>query len=53
MAEEIDTAPDFDDIAEQQGWNDQTMLTICRDYISTTVRDGGETLAEFAQQVAD
>lgn len=43
----------FDEIAEAQGWNTTTMLTVCRDYISTTVRDCGETLGIFAQQVAD
>ena len=43
---------DFDQIAEQQGWNAQTMLEICRDYISAT--DGtGELLAEFARHTAD
>lgn len=43
---------DFDQIAEQQGWDESTMLMICRDYIATT--DGNsEMLSEFAQQIAD
>lgn len=43
---------DFDEIAEQQGWDTHTLLEICRDYISIT--DGnGEFLAEFAQNIAD
>lgn len=48
-----DTPRDFDEIAEAQGWSTTTMLNVCRDYISTTIRDSGETLGIFAQQVAD
>ena len=42
---------DFDEIAEAQGWNTDSMLIICRAFIS---EDGaGERLAEYAQSVAD
>lgn len=43
---------DFDEIAEKQGWSQQTILAICRDYISC-VDGSSEFLAEFAKGIAD
>lgn len=43
---------DFDEIAEQQGWDTHTLLMICRDYISLHDHNG-EDLAQFAQDIAD
>lgn len=43
----------FDELADQRNWSAETQLAICRDFIAATVRDGGETLDNFAQAVAD
>lgn len=43
--------PDFDEIADQQGWSTETMLFIVRMFIGQ--RNLGEELAEVARVVAE
>lgn len=44
-------AGDFDEIAEQQGWNQETMLWLCREFISQAgMQDALNTFAAEKQQ---
>ena len=42
---------DFDEIAEEQGWNTQSLLSIMRGFISE--RGLSEALGERAREIAD
>jgi hypothetical protein len=42
---------DFDEIADRQGWNDRTMLGLCREFISQAGLQ--DDLDRFAQEKAD
>lgn len=42
---------DFDEIADQQGWNAHTCLQLCREFISKVGMQ--EALDVFAQEKAD
>jgi hypothetical protein len=49
--EDDESSEDFDEIAEEQGWDDTSMLTILRGFI--TERGLSEELGKRAREIAD